>query len=159
MGSWFGGATPTPAPTPAVQANAAGESAPRVYYAGTTLKVYSEPGSSSSVVGELSQYEKVTRFKLERGYAYVESATGSTKGWVVNAQLIWRLPSSNATAPAETEPETPAVPATEQAPSSEVPATATPIAATATPTNTVAPAAPSSKATPRGVAPSIFDAY
>jgi len=160
VGGWFGAATPapTPAPTPGPQAKAAG---PRVYYAGEALKVYSTPSASSKVVGELGLHEKVTRFKLERGFAYVESATSDVKGWVVNAQLIWRLPSGATTAapaPSEAEPEAPAAEEPQAPPEPEATAPAVE-APTAIPTNTPAAAPPNPTATPRGAAPSIFDAY
>ena len=158
IGGWFGAATPTPAPTP--QGKAAG-AAPRVYFAGTeAVKLYSEPSASSKVIGELSLHEKVTRFKLERGFAYVESAARGLKGWVKNSQLIWRLPSgATTTAPAAAEAE-PEGPAAEEAQPPQAPeATATAAEPTAMPTHTPAAAPPSPKETPRGVAPSIFDAY
>jgi hypothetical protein len=136
IGGWFGGAAPTPV---------AEVTGPSVYYAGTEgMKVYSEPSGSSKVVGQLSRHEKVTRFKLERGYAYVES-DGGAKGWVNNAQLIWRLPSSPSTAAP-----------TAAAPEVEEPAEAL---QEPSPTNTPVPGAPKSQETPAGVAPSIFDAY
>jgi len=160
MGGWFGAATPTPAPqaTPAAAAQA-----PRVYYAGVDgLKMYSDPSASSKVVGALPLHEKVTRTQLERGFAFVESAKSGTKGWVKNAQLIWRLPTTPtgaAPAAAEPQPEDTAAPAAEtpQEPQAPEP-TAT--AAEPAPTATPVPAAPArSKQTPAGVAPSIFDAY
>jgi len=150
VGGWFGAATPTPAP----QATA-GAAAPRVYYSGIEgLTVYSEPSASSKVIGQLSLHEKVTRYKLERGYAYVESSESGMKGWAKNAQLIWRPPSAPtiaAPAPAEAQPEETQEP--------EVPeATAT--AAAPVPTATAAPIAPTrSEATPGGIAPSIFNPY
>jgi hypothetical protein len=154
---WFGAATPTPAATAA--------EAPRVYYAGSEgLKVYNEPSTSSKVVGQLSLHEKVTRTKLERGFAFVESAKSATKGWVNNAQLLWRLPRAPATgAPAAAEPQ-PQEPAAE-APAAEAPQEPQIPEPTATageplPTKTAAPAVPpNAQGTPRGVAPSIFDAY
>ncbi len=166
FGGWFGAATPTPTATP--QAPPAAAEAARVYYAGVEgLKVYSEPSASSKVVGVLSQYEKVTRTNLERGYAYVESAKSGVKGWVNNAQLIWRLPAAPKTgapaseetpsgepgAPTGEEPQAPAAPEA-TAPPTEPPSTEPP------PTATPVPAAPpSSQPTPRGVAPSIFNPY
>jgi len=124
--------------------------------------VYSEPSTSAKLVGALSPYEKVTRTKLDRGYAYVESAKSGAKGWVVNAQLIWRLPGTTTTAapaPAEPEPEVPAAPAAEEPPAPAAPeATAT--AAPPVPTATAVPAAPPpAKPAPHGAAPSIFDPY
>jgi len=173
VGGWFGAATPTPRVTPAAGA------APQVYYAGTEgLKVYSKPSASAKVVGKLSLHEKVTRYKLERGYSYVESDKSGARGWVDNAQLVRRLPAKPATAapaPAEPEPEAPATPAAEEpeAPAApeaeeaeepEVPAapeaTATAVEPLPTPTNgPVVPAPKGSKGTPQGVAPSIFDPY
>jgi len=160
VGGWFGAATPTPTPTPTPQGKAAAAT-PRVYFAGIeAVKLYSEPSASSKVIGELSLHEKVTRFKLERGFAYVESAARGLKGWVNNSQLIWRIPSAaTTTAPAAAEPE-PEAPAAEEAPPS--PAAETPAAAaepTAIPTQTATAALPSPKATPGGVAPSIFNPY
>jgi len=158
IGGWFGAATPTPASSSQAKGTAA---TPRVYFAGTEgVKVYSEPSTSSKVVGELSLYEKITRFKLERGFAYVESATQGFTGWVNNSQLIWRLPSgatTSAPAAAQPEPEGPAVEEAPPAPPAETPVTeAEP---TAMPTHTPAAAPPSPKATPRGIGPSIFNPY
>jgi hypothetical protein len=161
VGRWFGVATPTPSPMPEAAVPAA--QAPRAYYAGVEgLKVYSEPSASSNLVGSLSLHEKVTRTKLERGYAYVESAKSGVKGWVINAQLIWRLPAAPTTAaPAsgEAEPEAPVAPAAEE-PGEPVAPEAMPTAAEPPPTATPEPAAARSpKPTPRGVAPSIFNPY
>jgi len=165
VGGWFGAATPTPTPTP--RTKAAAKVVPRVYYAGSDgLKVYKRPSASSKVMGTLSLHEKVTRTKLEGGFAYVESATG-TKGWVANAQLIRRVPTAAATAaPApgepetepEPEPEAPVAPAAEE-PQAPAAPEATAAAAPPPPTPTPVPAPPASQATPRGAAPSIFDAY
>ena len=151
VGGWFGAATPAPSPAPETRA----AQAPRVYYAGADeLKVYSEPSASSKVVGSLSLHEKVTRTKLERGYAYVEGAKSGVKGWVINAQLLWRLPSAPTTAapaPVEEQPEEPVAPAGEEAQTPAAPeATAT--APEPRPTNTPVPTAP-------GIAPSIFNPY
>lgn len=160
MSGWFSSATPTPAPPPASETKSAA-TAPRVYFAGSDgLKLYSEPSASSKVLGALSLHEKVTRFKLEHGFAYVESATGGGKGWVINAQLIWRLPSATTTtapAAAAPEPEAPEEPAEEPPQAPPTPAAAA--EPTATPTSTFAAAPPSPQTTPRGVAPSIFNPY
>ena len=155
VGGWFGGATPTPSPTP--QPTPAGAAqGPRVYYVGVDgLKVYSEASTSSKVVGTLALHEKVTRTRLDRGYAYVESSKSAVKGWVNNAQLIWRLPSApTAGTPgaAEPQPEEPTAPA--EAP--QEPQVAEPTAPAATPPPT---ATPIPQATPRGAAPSIFNPY
>jgi uncharacterized protein YgiM (DUF1202 family) len=176
-GGWFGGeATPTPAPDVA-------EEAPRVYYAAVDgLKVFSEASASSKVVGTLNLHEKVTRTRLERGYAYVESSKSRKKGWVDNAKLAWRLPAPQKATPAqpgapaqgEAEPR-PAAPADEEPPAAQAPAAPTaleeappesaPPEEAAPPAQPPAasapvPAAPATpKPTPHGVAPSIFDAY
>jgi len=141
---WFG---TEPAP-------AAGSASGAVYYAGIGgLKMYSEPSSSSKVTGQLSLHERVTRSKVERGYAYVETGSGQT-GWVNNAQLLWRLPTAGQAAAPAAESEKPAVePEGEGA--GEPTATATEPVRAATP----APSRPSAEQTPGGVAPSIFDAY
>jgi hypothetical protein len=133
-----------------------------VYYAGVDgLKVYSEASSSSKVVGTLSLHEKVVRTNLERGYAFVESTKSELKGWVDNAQLIWRLPAApGAGAPTnvEAEPEEPEAPAPEEPTPTAAPQP-TPTAAVF-PTMVPAPtAAPRELATPRPLGPSIFNPY
>jgi hypothetical protein len=176
IGGWFGAATPTPTPTLMPQARPAAER--RVYYVGAEgLKVYSEPSASSKVVGKLALHEKVTRSRLERGFAYVESTTTGTRGWVNNSRLIWRLPSvptTSAPAPPEPGAEEPVVPAAGQpeAPvAPEAPPGAEeqqePVAPEAPPAveeqqEPMAPEAPAPRtptATPQGVAPSIFNPY
>ena len=158
VGGWFGAATPTPSPAPETKA-----AQPRVYYAGAEgLKLYSEPSVSSKVVGSLTLHEKVTRSKVERGYAYVESAKSGVKGWVNNAQLLWRLPTAPTTAaPApEAQPEEAVAPTGEEPQAPVAPeAAATAAEPTAMPTNTAVAAPRSPTATPRGVAPSIFNPY
>jgi hypothetical protein len=163
VGGWFGAATATPSPTPQTTPVTAAQAA-RVYYAGVEgLKVYSEPSTSSKVVGQLSLHEKVARTKLERGYAYVESAKRDLKGWVTNARLVWRLPTTPTTgapAPVEAQPEEPVAPTGEEPQAPVTPeATATAAEPLPTPTNTPVPARPKSQATPGGVAPSIFNPY
>ena len=130
-----------------------------MYYAGIEgLKVFGEPSASSKVVGALSLHEKVTRTKLERGYAYVESAKSGMKGWVINAQLLWRLPTApktGAPAPVEAQPEEPVAPTGEETPAPVAPEATAP-AAEQPPTATPVPAA---HPTPPGIAPSIFNPY
>jgi hypothetical protein len=144
-GGWPGATAPkrTPEPTAATPA-----AAPRVYYAGVEgLKVYSEASVSSKVVGTLSLHEKVTRSKLERGYAYVETARSGLKGWVDNAQLVPRVPTAAAPAPEPQEPSGPEpTPPAEEAP---------PILTT----TTLRAAPPTSTTIPRGIPPSIFNPY
>jgi hypothetical protein len=77
-------------------ANSAAESAssqPSVYYTAVTgLKLHSGPNAATTVLAELPLHQKVYRYKLERGYAYVEVEGSDKMGWVDNGQLIWRLP-------------------------------------------------------------------
>jgi hypothetical protein len=153
------GTAPTAEPT---KSPASASQAPRVYYAGVEgLKVYSEASAFSKVVGTLSLHEKVVRMNLERGYAFVESTKSEVKGWVDNAQLIWRLPAaSGAGAPTnvEAQPEEPEAPAPEEPTPTAAPEP-TPTAAVF-PTIVPAPTpAPREMPTPRSVSPSIFNPY
>jgi hypothetical protein len=110
----------------------------------------------------LALHEKVSRVKLERGYAYVESTKRDLKGWVTNAQLIWRLPTAPATgapAPEEAQPEEPGAPTAEE-PEAPAAPEAVPTAAEPLPEPTpVRAKPPRPKATPGGAAPSIFNPY
>src|SRR6266550_6728640 len=111
VGGWLRFKKPAPETTESSTRTA------RVYYAAVDgLKVYSEPSASSKVVGTLSLHEKVTRSKVERGYAYVESTKSVVKGWVDNAGLTWRSPTAPpaaASTPGEPKPEEPAAPPAE----------------------------------------------
>ena len=157
MSGWFGGEPPTPAAATPVSA-AQGQT----YYAGVDgLAVFAEPASSSKVVGRLALYEKVSRSRLEHGYALVSSAKG-LEGWVDNAQLLWRVPAAT---PVKTE--APAA-ATGGAAGGEgaatAPPTATPETPAASPPTPAAPpptpeAAPTAPAPGRKLEPSIFDPY
>jgi hypothetical protein len=127
------------------------------------LKVYSDPSTSAKVVGTLSLHEKVARTNLERGFAFVESSKSGVRGWVDNAQLIWRLPAASSTsAPSsvEAEPEEPAAPAPEEpSPTATAAPQPTPTAEVF-PTREPAPtAAPRELPTPRPIGPSIFNPY
>ena len=156
VGGWFG-RTPS-----AEKAAAKSVPGPRVYYANVGgLNVYAEPSASSKVVGALSLHEKVTRSRVERGYAYVESTKSGVRGWVDNAGLTWRSPTAPpaaASTPGEPKPEEPAAPPAEdvQAPVAPQPV---PTNAENRVTSTTVPAPPRSKKTTGGVPPSIFDAY
>src|SRR5262249_3198212 len=116
------------------------------------LKVYSESSASSKVVGTLALHEKVTRYRVERGYAYVTSSQSGLTGWVSNGQLVWRLPATAAPAPVEEAPEAaePEAPET-SAPEPEPPSTTTTIRAPARSSSSTIP--------PGGVPPSIFNPY
>src|SRR5437016_9258822 len=154
VGGWFG--------RKSAPEMVAAPQAPRAFYARTEgLKVYSEPSASSKVVGALSLHEKVTRSRVERGYAYVESTKSGVRGWVDNAGLTWRSPTAPpaaASTPGEPKPEEPAAPPAEdvQAPVAPQPV---PTNAENSVTSTTVPAPPRSKKTTGGVPPSIFDAY
>ena len=146
---WFGGESPT------AETKAAGAAVAGVFYAGTAdLPVYSKPAASSAVIGKLGLHEKVTRSKLERGYAYVESAPSGTKGWVENARLLWRVPSAPPAAAADSVPPAPAAaPAPVAAPPDVPEVDVVPASAPAAPEPT-----PPASGTP-GIAPSIFNPY
>jgi len=145
---WFGGERP---------AATSGARAGRVYYASVAgLTVYSEPSSSSKVVGELSLHEKVTRYKLQGGYAYVTADASGLTGWVNNGMLLWRLPAAT---PAAAEPgaRAPAAPAVEeQGEAPEVPTAPTSQEPSPTPLDT-----PEAEETPRPrkTGPALFDPY
>ncbi len=144
VSGWFGAAA-TPAPAAAGQ----------VYYASAAgLEMHREPAASSKLVGTLALHERVTRYRIERGYAYVRSEKSGQAGWVDNAMLLWRLPAA-APAPAEPAPEAPAAPAAEE-PSAAPEIPATPESPPPSPTATqVSGATP----TPSSAAPSMFDPY
>ena len=65
--------------------------APRIYYAGVAdLKMFSQSRVSDTPIARLALHEKVLRYKLENGFAYVKVVRTGQKGWVRNADLIWR---------------------------------------------------------------------
>jgi hypothetical protein len=140
---------PSAKPPEAVSAQPA-ETAPVVYYAGMDqLTVYSEPRSSSSPVTQLPLHQKVYRYKMEKGYAYIKVEGSGVTGWVDNARLIWRLPSQQQKAPTPTAAE---------AAAPEPPPTATETPTEQKPTSP-APSAPAAPSTPRPIGPSIFNPY
>lgn len=64
-----------------------------IYYVGANrLNLYSQPNSTSKIIARLPLHQKVMRSNLDNGFAYVTVAENSLKGWVDNAQLIWKLP-------------------------------------------------------------------
>lgn len=76
-----------------------------VYYAGVTrLPVHAAPAPSSKVVGWLALHERVTRSRVEGGYARISATDRGLSGWVDNAHLLWRLPAAGA-APSSPAPE------------------------------------------------------
>jgi len=71
------------------------DAGPRIYYVGVSdLKLFSGPHSSKSYVAKLSLNEKVMRYKVQKGFAYVKVASTGQTGWVKNNQLIWKKASS-----------------------------------------------------------------
>lgn len=100
------------------------EPRPHAYYAGVArAKLHREPQAASTVVGELALHEGVLSYRVEDGFAYVESQTSGRSGWVRQNQLIEQLPATarrsaepaRAPAPAEPEPEAPSpAPAAEE---------------------------------------------
>ncbi len=65
---------------------------PKVFYAAEEgLKLYPEPEYSDNSIAELPLNEKVLRYHIEKGFAYVKVHRTGQKGWVDNARLKWRL--------------------------------------------------------------------
>ncbi len=64
----------------------------KVFYAAEEgLKLYPEPQFSDNSIAELPLNEKVLRYRIEKGFAYVKVHRTGQKGWVDNARLKWRL--------------------------------------------------------------------
>lgn len=158
------------------------ETAPVAYYTGVDqLTVYSEPRSSSSPVTQLPLHQKVYRYKMEKGYAYVKVEGSGVTGWVDNARLIWRLPAQQEKASTKPEeqstkprpeapvvkekssPPTTAAEAAEPEPpptAAETPAEQKPVSPVAAPTNAPpAQSAPAAPSTSRPIGPSIFNPF
>ncbi len=67
------------------------DTGPKIYYVGVSeLKLFSGPHSSKTYVAKLPLNEKVMRYKVEKGFAYVKVASTGQTGWVKNAHLIWK---------------------------------------------------------------------
>ena len=82
------------------------DTGPKTYYVGRSdLKLFSEPHSSKTYVAKLPLNEKVMRYKIQKGFAYVKVASTGQTGWVKNAHLIWKKPSSPPKKPPEKLPE------------------------------------------------------
>ena len=80
------------------------DTGPKIYYVGLSdLKLFSEPHSSKTYVAKLPLNEKVMRYKVEKGFAYVKVASTGQTGWVKNAHLIWKKASSPPPKPPEKE--------------------------------------------------------
>jgi hypothetical protein len=83
-----------------------GEAEPLVYYVGVeSLRLYEQPRTSGNFIADLEQHQKVYRYKIEKGFAWVKVDGTDMTGWVVNAKLIWRLPKPGAAEPVEQPPE------------------------------------------------------
>jgi hypothetical protein len=146
VSGWFGG---EPAPA---EETALGEG--HVYYASAAgLRVHGKPAAASPVVGELALHEKVIRYKVERGYAYIKAESGLT-GWVDNAMLIWRVPGTRPVAAPEPVVEEPPV----EEPSAAPEAPPTPTLPEPSPPPTATPAT-EGRPTPGEPGPGLFDPY
>jgi len=106
------------------------ETGPKVYYAGKPdLKMYSGPSFSHPCVCKLPLNEKVIRYKVKNGLAYVSATSTGRQGWVNNGHLLWKpvvvtkSPASNPTssqavpAAGESKPRNPSLDAGIQGPS------------------------------------------
>jgi hypothetical protein len=171
LNGWFGEAPPAATPVVAREG--------QTYYSALDgLTVYAQASASSKVVGHLTLHERITRSRIERGYAYIVADTSGVEGWVDNAQLLWRLPAAGAASkPDENEPANEAghapaaegaAQATEAEPSESPPAeptpTSTPVVQPATPTTQAVPPTPqvvppTPQAVPPRPASAIFDPF
>lgn len=130
-----------------------------IYYAASPdLPLYQSPGGI--IVRRLPQYTKLTRNKLEQGYAHVRVDSTGVTGWVENAKLIWRLPNENKAgqpgqAPSQPVAE-PVLPQVSEAPALQP---AQPVKQVSSPTPVPTPASSTSTPSKPSVAPSIFNPY
>jgi hypothetical protein len=116
------------------------DEAGQVYFSAVKgLTVHAEPSGTAKVLGRLSLHEKVTRLRVQQGYAFVTSAAGGTAGWVDNAQLIWRLPTSAGPPPTRSGAPSAPRPASAPQPTADSPAIPVP-RATDNPAGTAAAA-------------------
>ena len=80
------------------------DTGPKTYYVGLSdLKLFSEPHSSKTYVAKLPLNEKVMRYKMQKGFAYVKVVSTGQTGWVKNAHLTWKKASSSPKKPPEKE--------------------------------------------------------
>jgi len=67
------------------------DQAPAVYYVAVEgLKLYPEPRFSKNDISVLSRNEKVLRYKLSQGFAYVKVVRTGDIGWLDNSSLHWK---------------------------------------------------------------------
>lgn len=65
---------------------------PLVYYVATPdLRLYPEPSSSHKPLDRLPLNEKLMRYKVQQGYAYVRVERTGQMGWVNNGHLSWKM--------------------------------------------------------------------
>jgi len=77
-----------------------GGTKPGTYYTGVAdLKLYPESRFSEKYTAKLPLNEKLVRYKVERGFAYVKVASTGQTGWVNNAHLIWKKAGSEEATP------------------------------------------------------------
>ncbi len=80
---------------------------PLVYYINVeNLRLYEEPGASGNWIAVLGKYQKVFRYKIEKGFSRVKVDGTDMTGWVENAKLIRDLPKPSVAEPVEHSPET-----------------------------------------------------
>ncbi len=119
---------------------------PLVYYVGVEdLRLYKEPGASGNWIAVLGRYQKVFRYKIEKGFSRVKVDGTDMTGWVETTKLIQHLPNPSVGEPVGYSPET------SSSPSDETPEMGTREGETK-PTASPEP-------TPRSVDPSAFDAF
>ena len=82
------------------------DNGPKTYYVGRSdLKLFSEPHSSKTYVAKLPLNEKVMRYKMQKGFAYVKVLSTGQTGWVKNANLTWKKGAPPPPKPPKKEPE------------------------------------------------------
>lgn len=145
------------------------DSKPTPYYTGANgLKLYAEPNSASKVLARLGLYQKVLRYKQEKGYAYVTVVGSGIEGWIDNGKLIWQLPVPAKPKPTRIQPAPSAKPSTqkeqpgpvEPEPPQTAPKTRPEPVSTVVPPQSEVPAAePSAEQPPGTLAPSIFNPF
>jgi uncharacterized protein YgiM (DUF1202 family) len=65
-----------------------GDSQSKTYYVGKSeLPLYSGPSLTTDCIAKLPLNEKVIRYRVKNGFAYVRASITGQKGWVNNGQL------------------------------------------------------------------------
>ncbi len=126
-----------------------------VYFTGSPdLPLYKSPGRD--IIVRLPQYTKLSRKKLEKGYAYVRVNSTGVTGWVENSKLVWHLPKKGSVGAMEQGVKPPIAGQAPQ-PVTEAPAPQPPHSNDEAPST--APAPVESAPADSSVAPSIFNPY